>query len=200
MTSILTLVDKAVSLLEARNDFDTYRSESPPGRDLLVCTHGTVDACCATLGYPLYEKLRNSTGGVRVWRVSHFGHHRFAPTLIEMPAGLWWGRLDDLGVQVLLDRARAVEGILPYYCGWGGAAMGAEQVAERAVLLKEGWSWLQTPRRVRRSGDCVVIEAERVRYEAMVEPQRQTWVLFGCHQEARVVSQYAVRAQVRADC
>jgi hypothetical protein len=191
-TLVIALLDKAVVELE--------REANPTGRELLVCTHGTVDACCATLGYPLYQKLTKTTRDVRVWRVSHFGYHRFAPTLIEMPGGLWWGRLDDVGLDVLLDRARAVESILPYYCGWGGAAMGAEQVAERAVLLEQGWSWLQTSRRVRRSGDCVVIESKDVRYEATVEPRGQDCVPFSCHELPRSVTQFAVRSLVRVDC
>jgi hypothetical protein len=190
-TLVIALLDRAT--------IDREREANPPGRELLVCTHGSVDACCATLGYPLYHKLTKSSGDGRVGRVSHFGYHRFAPTLIEMPGGLWWGRLDDVGLDVLLERARAVESILPYYCGWGGAAMGAEQVAERAVLLEQGWSWLQTLRRVRRSGDCVVIQSKDVRYEATVEPRGQECVPFGCDALPRSVTQFAVRSLVRVD-
>lgn len=49
--------------------------DTTPRRDLVVCTHASVDACCGTFGYPLYEALRRehgSTGNARVWRISSF--------------------------------------------------------------------------------------------------------------------------------
>lgn len=37
-------------------------------RDLLVCTHGSIDTCCATFGYPMYQKLRDLADRSRPWR------------------------------------------------------------------------------------------------------------------------------------
>jgi hypothetical protein len=72
------------------------RSDGPAGRDLFICTHGTRDTCCGREGVPAYaelDRLATSTG-VRVWRTSHLGGHRFAPTLLDMPSGHCWGRLE----------------------------------------------------------------------------------------------------------
>ncbi|WP_045233755.1 sucrase ferredoxin, partial [Deinococcus pimensis] len=61
--------------------------------DLHVCTHGRVDAACGKLGYPLFSELRDRLPEADVWRNGHFGGHRFAPTLVELPAGRAWGHL-----------------------------------------------------------------------------------------------------------
>src|SRR5690606_5380438 len=61
--------------------FEQYRvPEADHIRDVLVCTHGTIDAACAKFGFPLYRHLRDhySSADLRVWRVSHFGGHVFA--------------------------------------------------------------------------------------------------------------------------
>lgn len=59
----------------------------------LVCTHGNRDRCCAKWGMPMFDALR-SRDPDRVWQSSHLGGHRFAPTLVTLPFGLMWGRLD----------------------------------------------------------------------------------------------------------
>lgn len=59
---------------------------APP--TILVCTHGSRDRCCGTLGYPLAEALRAHAGdGVEVLECSHLGGHRYAPTLLAL--GQW---------------------------------------------------------------------------------------------------------------
>lgn len=69
-------------------------------RDLLVCTHGARDACCGKFGYGLYREFAGLAQGrapgespVRVWRSSHLGGHRFAPTVLDLPSGRMFGRL-----------------------------------------------------------------------------------------------------------
>lgn len=124
--------------------FEPYRS-SYGGRDLLVCTHGTVDVCCAKFGYPVYRELRERYGGpgLRLWRCTHFGGHRFAPTLIDLPTGHYWGFIDskDLGNLVFRDR--------PVFAGKlrGWSALDCfGQMADGAILEREGWGWLDCPR------------------------------------------------------
>ena len=70
---------------------------------LLVCTHGARDRCCALLGMPLYRALAAEIPG-RVWRSSHQGGHRYAPTVIVLPWGLQYGRVP---VAHAADLARA---------------------------------------------------------------------------------------------
>ena len=53
--------------------------------DVLVCTHGTRDTCCGSLGTRLWRDL--DAGGATVRRTSHTGGHRFAPTAVTFR---WW--------------------------------------------------------------------------------------------------------------
>lgn len=76
-----------------------------------VCTHGSRDACCATIGRPVYEAVLASVPDDErslVWEVSHIGGHRFAPTILSLPAALVHGRLD--AAEAIAMRAEAAEG------------------------------------------------------------------------------------------
>jgi hypothetical protein len=64
-----------------------------PGPVALVCGHGRRDACCARLGRPLYDALRDELGPDSLWLSSHQGGHRFAPNLLWLPEGLQFGRV-----------------------------------------------------------------------------------------------------------
>lgn len=144
------LVGLAEALLERPEElarFEHDRQERPGVRDLLVCTHGTHDGCCATLGYPLYRLLRReyalaAGGDLRVWRVSHFGGHRFAPTLLDAPEMRYWGRLDAEGVDRLVRRDGPLPDLQRCYRGWAGLRSFFEVVAEREIFAREGWVWL----------------------------------------------------------
>ena len=98
--------------------------------DVLVCTHGRRDACCGGRGTDLVRALAvaglsgastrpSGPGGdgpapeVRLWRTSHTGGHRFAPTALVLPsATLWaWADVD------LLDRVVGAHGPLSEVVG-----------------------------------------------------------------------------------
>lgn len=117
-------------------------------RDILVCTHGTVDAACAKFGYPLYRHLhRNHTSAqLRIWRVSHFGGHVFAPTLMEMPSGHFWAYMEESQADQIARRDGSVADLRGHYRGWAGLENGFLQAAEREMWLREGWRWLDWPR------------------------------------------------------
>lgn len=57
-----------------------------------VCTHGRHDACCAELGRPLCRAL-HAVDPDHVWEISHIGGDRFAPNLLVLPWGLYYGRV-----------------------------------------------------------------------------------------------------------
>ncbi|UYP17942.1 sucrase ferredoxin [Rhodococcus sp. Z13] len=59
----------------------------------LVCAHGKRDRCCAVLGRPVAAALAEELGQ-DVWECSHTGGHRFAPSMILLPTGYTYGRLD----------------------------------------------------------------------------------------------------------
>ncbi len=114
-------------------------------RDILVCTHGARDACCGKFGYPIYRELcrlagnaRSGSEPIKIWRTSHLGGHRFAPTLLDLPSGRMFGRLTigDAGAlldggQELLDRLTS---IYRGHCGLPEAA----QIVERDLWLSSG--------------------------------------------------------------
>lgn len=64
---------------------------------VLVCTHGRRDPCCARAGVPVFRTLikdgtRELAGSVL--QTTHLGGHRFAATLVLLPHGYSYGRLD----------------------------------------------------------------------------------------------------------
>ncbi|HRV95165.1 MAG TPA: sucrase ferredoxin [Anaerolineae bacterium] len=126
--------------------FDRYRQETHT-RDLLVCTHGAVDAACSKFGYPLYRTLRDqyatpSDGQLRVWRVSHIGGHLFAPTMLEMPGGRYWGFLGETEAEQVARRSGDPVRLRDNYRGWCGLQGPFLQVAERELFMQFGWDWL----------------------------------------------------------
>ena len=79
---------------------------------LLVCTHGSRDACCGSLGVRLAQILRS---GHEVWEVSHLGGHRFAPTLWHLPSWRLYGRLPlDSSVVEAWNDSRYLRGNAAY--------------------------------------------------------------------------------------
>jgi hypothetical protein len=124
--------------------FEVYRQPHADAiRDILVCTHGTVDAACAKFGYPLYHNLRDNYAhdGLRVWRVSHFGGHVFAPTLMDMPTGHYWAYVEDAQAHQIAMRGGDVAPMRGHYRGWAGLEDGFLQAAERDLWQLYGWRW-----------------------------------------------------------
>jgi hypothetical protein len=57
-----------------------------------VCTHGSKDMCCATLGRPVAKALADAAPG-RVWETTHLGGDRFAGNVLVLPAGFLYGHV-----------------------------------------------------------------------------------------------------------
>jgi hypothetical protein len=113
--------------------------------DVLVCTHGSRDTCCGSMGTRLWKELEETLPDVRVWRTSHTGGHRFAPTAITFPDGSYWAHLDGATargvVRRTLDPAEAAAHLR------GCAAFPPSvQAADGAVLAVRGWDWLDCAR------------------------------------------------------
>jgi len=76
-------------------------SDEDAGPMVLVCTHGTRDTCCAVRGRPIVASLARALPE-QVWECTHLGGHRFAGTLLSLPDGACFGRLDpDTAVEVV---------------------------------------------------------------------------------------------------
>ncbi len=122
--------------------FTAYRQDDH-GRDLLVCTHENRDICCGRFGEQAYGALRmtHARPSVRVWRSSHIGGHKFAPTLIDLPSGRFWGHLEPHTYAGIVDNSLNLSELKRFYRGWSGVGK-LEQHAERAAFEREGWSWI----------------------------------------------------------
>ncbi|MUL36500.1 sucrase ferredoxin [Gloeocapsopsis dulcis] len=128
-------------------NFEQYRQQTNHIRELFVCNHGNVDAACSRFGYPLYQKLRSeyaaaNNNNLRFWRCSHFGGHEFAPTLVDLPQGQYWGHLKPEILDLLILRNGSVKELYPYYRGRASLSF-FEQIAEREIWMLEGWRWLE---------------------------------------------------------
>ena len=60
---------------------------------MLVCAHGVHDTCCAIRGRPVASALAAEWPG-QVWECSHVGGDRFAPNVVVLPDGFYYGYLD----------------------------------------------------------------------------------------------------------
>jgi hypothetical protein len=129
------------------------------GRHVLVCTHGRRDACCGTLGTRLAVALPGLGAGVHVWRTSHTGGHRFAPTALLLPEGTAWAYLDLDTLVGISDRTLDIDEAARRYRGSPGLDGPEVQAAEREALRTVGWPWLDH----RRSGTVVGREGDRAR-------------------------------------
>lgn len=118
------------------------RAEAAP-RELYVCTHAGRDACCGTYGDAAYRVLRerHARPGLALWRVSHLGGHRFAPTVLEAPDAHVWGKLTPEGLSAIVERDAEPSTLAGSYRGWYGVPKAAQPV-ERAVFGAVGWAWL----------------------------------------------------------
>ncbi|MBM4359929.1 MAG: hypothetical protein FJ096_17635 [Deltaproteobacteria bacterium] len=69
----------------------------------LVCTHGRRDACCARKGGTFYRALEGTSHDGELWQSSHQGGHRFAATMLYLPHGIHYGRLEPADAAQLVE-------------------------------------------------------------------------------------------------
>jgi hypothetical protein len=112
---------------------------SPP--EVLVCAHGRRDACCGRWGTLLHMELADRWTGVRVWRCSHTGGHRFAPTAITLPDGRAWAYVDSTLLDGIVHRTADLHELAAHDRGTSSLDPWS-QVVERAVFEERGWAWL----------------------------------------------------------
>lgn len=110
-------------------------------RDVFVCTDGRKDVCCGAFGFPLYRALRQRRPAARIWRASHIGGDRFAPTALTMPDARSWAHLDPDVAVAIADHTGPVEAVLDHYRGWAGLTDSYAQTAEREAFARHGWAW-----------------------------------------------------------
>ena len=137
-----------VSALIAAAAGDAPSELESPAVDVLVCTHGTRDSCCGKRGAQLAVDLAASGGlaGRNLWRTSHMGGHRFAPTFLVLPEGTVWGFADTDLVSRVVHRAGDFAGAAGQYRGCPGLDGPQVQALEAEVLRQVGWSLLDRRR------------------------------------------------------
>ncbi|MCZ4119323.1 sucrase ferredoxin [Streptomyces sp. H39-S7] len=105
------VIDDPAALLEldfAALGTGEHRGFGQPHREpvALVCTNGRRDRCCALNGRPLAARLAAEGGGSGVWEITHIGGHRFSPTMLVLPSGYAYGRIDAELAHGVLKAAR----------------------------------------------------------------------------------------------
>ncbi len=113
---------------------------------IMVCTHGKHDKCCAKFGGAVVQRLREGVdarqASVKVWESSHLGGHRFAATLATFPQARVYGYLTPELADEWLEAFFANQVHAPTYRGliWlGGLAQVAEAFGQE-VCQQNGWS------------------------------------------------------------
>lgn len=101
-----------------------------------VCTHGSKDMCCATLGRPVAKALDDAAPG-RVWETTHLGGDRFAGNVLVLPGGFLYGHVTSTSAPRLAAAADADRVLPELLRGRTSVGMRA-QVAEIAVRRVTG--------------------------------------------------------------
>jgi (2Fe-2S) ferredoxin len=84
---------------------DSGDGEAFDGPLILVCTHGTRDACCAKWGRAVFQAFE-ALEPDRVRQSSHLTGHRFAPVVAVLPQGVVYGRVQPGDAAAILESAR----------------------------------------------------------------------------------------------
>ncbi len=118
-------------------------------QDLLICTHGTRDRCCGQFGTLLHLELESTLPpNVRLWRASHTGGHRFAPTGVQFPAGATWSFLTADLTSAIINRSFASHALDGHFRGNLGIEGRPAQIAEGLAFFDQGWDFLDNERTV----------------------------------------------------
>ena len=166
----------------AEMDLET-EGELVPGSLVLVCGHGTRDACCALRGTAVYGALAGHVGDNELWLSSHQGGHRFAANVLVLPAGVQLGRVDEDNAARVVSRAleRRIE--LDYYRGRTCYESRA-QAAEHAIRKELGFDAVDDLRLLAMDGTAVRFRGRSgVEHAAVVEEVDGPFVPASCGAE-----------------
>ena len=90
---------------------------------------------------------------VRLWRTSHTGGHRFAPTALVLPSATLWAWADPALVDQVVSEQGPVSNVVSRYRGCATVGLPAHQAVEKSVLAEVGWPLLSSWRRASELGD-----------------------------------------------
>jgi hypothetical protein len=171
VTDDTAIPDAIRATIEGRAPRGALLVEEPaPRPSLLVCAQGTHDVCCGSDGTRLSSEVERALSGVDVYRISHTGGHRFAPTAMTMPDGRMWAWLDVDDVRRIFEAAGDHVDLARRCRGWWGADAGAPQAAEVAVFTRHGWDAM--PRGVSGHGSAYAVHLRDRTVEVRVDEAR----------------------------
>jgi hypothetical protein len=141
------VVPTCLQMLDHRGSLGAADPLEPVLVDVLICGHGRRDRCCGAQGTRLARNLASLNGGrLRLWRTSHTGGHRFAPTMVVLPEATVWAFVDEDLVRQVTRRSGNPADLMDRYRGCSGLSSRQAQVVERAALAEFGWSLLDSAR------------------------------------------------------
>ena len=187
-------------LATARNGSASLIAEEHPAPPaILVCTQGSHDVCCGTEGTRFADEIARELPGLDVYRVSHTGGHRFAPTAMTLPSGRMWAWLDRALLTSILEQSGDVREVAKSMRGWWGANRGPGQAAERVAFMEDGWDWESQPRMVHHvADDDIVVSSSSGDRRYQVTVSREVPII-SCRADgglpAKVGYEYSVEAR-----
>ena len=104
---------------------------------VLVCGHGTRDACCALRGTAVYSRLAEHLGDDELWISSHQGGHRFATNVLVLPAGIQLGRVPAESAPSIVAKALTGRIELAHYRGRVAYPHPSRRPRERSARRKD---------------------------------------------------------------
>ena len=152
------LTDLCKSLIKSAQQAEKYsrfKQNTESVRDILICTHGNRDRCCGSIAVPLYNQLRRKytqspdlMNSIRIWRTSHTGGHRFAPTLIDLPQARYWAYVDETTIDSIIDKSGPIIKLNKNYRGCSMVSSIQEQNVEKKLLFDLGWIWIDSKKHI----------------------------------------------------
>jgi hypothetical protein len=136
------------TMLEAVEHAISQRQKSGASfKDILICGHGARDRCCGSMGTRLALWAgHHLSSDVRVWRTSHTGGHRFAPTATILPEGTAWAFVEGDILGRLVRREGQMDDVIGHYRGCSALGSPSLQALEREALRVLGWSLFDAAR------------------------------------------------------
>lgn len=180
--------------LEEVGDLEEAGTHATDAGLVLVCGHGTRDACCALRGTAVYAALTASLGPEQVWISSHQGGHRFAANVLVLPSAVQLGRVSAEEASAVVARTLAGQIDLDRFRG-RATYPAAVQAADIAVRRAHGLFAIDDLRLVGVDGDTVRFRAASGReHVAIVDERPGPVVPASCGAEPQAQVAFTARA------
>jgi hypothetical protein len=132
-----------------KNPFQNWEIETHRNiNEIFVCIHGERDQCCGKYGLQLYQEFhtqiyQKNNSKFRVWKSTHIGGHRYAPTFYEAPSMRWYGLFNIKDIPDFLNREESQFNVTNNYRGMSGIINKYALLAENELFKKYSWNWLK---------------------------------------------------------